>query len=92
MTAAEIINHGTQALILVLLLSLPTIVVAAVVGTLVSLIQALTQVQEQTISFAFKLLAVILMLIVTSRWVGSELMGYGEQAFKAIAEIHGTAH
>jgi type III secretion HrpO family protein len=57
-----IISHTTQALVLTLLLSLPPIIVATVVGVLVSLLQALTQVQDQTLGFAIKLIAVTVVL------------------------------
>ena len=55
---------------------MPTILVASVVGTLFSLLQALTQIQEQTLSFAVKLIAVGLTLFLTAGWIGGELMNY----------------
>lgn len=62
-----------KALMLVLLLSLPPIVIAAVVGVVVSLVQAVTQIQDQTLSFAFRLVAVIITLLVTVRWLGEQV-------------------
>jgi type III secretion protein S len=50
--------------------------VASIVGTLFSLVQALTQIQEQTLSFAVKLIAVGLTLFLTARWVGGEIYNY----------------
>lgn len=76
MSETDITGYLVQALYLVLLLSLPTILVASVVGTLFSLIQALTQIQEQTLSFAVKLVAVGLTLFLTAGWLGGELMNY----------------
>ena len=58
MNSPEVLNFTSQALVLVLWLSMPPIVVATLVGTLVSLLQALTQIQEQTLGFAIKLIAV----------------------------------
>ena len=49
MNEAMIIHHAGTAMLLVLLLSMPPIIVATVVGVLVSLLQALTQIQEQTL-------------------------------------------
>ncbi len=75
----EIIDLSTQlihALLLVLWLSLPPILVASVVGILFSLIQALTQIQEQTLSFGVKLVAVGITLYLTARWVGGEIYNY----------------
>lgn len=73
MSPAEILDLTSRALMLILLLSLPPIMVATLVGTLVSIVQALTQIQEQTISFGFKLVALLLTLYATARWMGIEL-------------------
>lgn len=76
MTQTDITGYLVQALWLTLLLSLPTILVAAIVGTLFSLLQALTQIQEQTLSFAVKLISVALTLYLTAGWLGGEMMNY----------------
>ena len=77
--------HGP--LLLVLMLSLPPILVAAVVGIVVGLIQALTQIQEQTISFAFKLASIVLVIFMVMGWIGSELLGYAAESFNRIERI-----
>lgn len=84
MDVVDIVSHAVRALLLVLWLSLPPIVVASVVGTLFSLVQALTQIQEQTLSFAIKLVAVGLTLFLTARWVGGEIFNYTITLFDAI--------
>jgi len=81
MSEPTIIEYTVQALMLVLILSLPPIVVAALAGIIVSLIQAVTQVQEQTISFAIKLVAVIVTILLTARWIGGELFNYALKMF-----------
>lgn len=87
MSEAEIVNHTAQALLLVLILSMPPIAVASLVGILVGLFQALTQIQEQTISFAFKLAAIILVIFVIMGWAGAELINYGAESFNRIERI-----
>ena len=87
MSEAEILNHSAQALMLVLILSMPPIAVASLVGIIVGLFQALTQIQEQTISFAFKLVAIILVIFVTMGWAGAELINYGVESFNRIERI-----
>jgi type III secretion protein S len=67
---------------------MPTILVAAIVGTLFSLLQALTQIQEQTLSFAVKLIAVGIVLFLTAGWMGSELVLYTNSVFSQF-EISG---
>lgn len=87
MTEADITSFLVQALWLTLLLSLPTILVAAIVGTLFSLLQALTQIQEQTLSFAVKLIAVGLTLFLTAGWLGGELMNYTLSIFDGFYRV-----
>jgi type III secretion protein S len=55
--------------------------VASIVGTLFSLFQALTQIQEQTLSFAVKLLAVFATLLLTAGWIGAEIFNYSLSIF-----------
>ena len=87
MSEAEIISHASRALLLVLVLSLPPIVVAALVGVFVGLVQALTQIQEQTISFAFKLASIILLIFMIMGWIGSELIGYAVDSFNRVQRV-----
>ena len=87
MTEADIISHASRALLLVLMLSLPPILVAAVVGIVVGLIQALTQIQEQTISFAFKLTSIVLVIFMVAGWIGAELLAYAAESFNRIEHI-----
>ncbi|GAB1387146.1 SctS family type III secretion system export apparatus subunit BscS [Melaminivora sp.] len=81
MQTVDVVSYFTQALYLVLWLSLPPIVVGSIVGTLFSLFQALTQIQEQTLSFGVKLVAVSLTLLLTARWVGGEMFNFTLQIF-----------
>ena len=87
MGTPDLVSYLTKALYLVLWLSLPPIVVASVVGTLFSLFQALTQIQEQTLSFAIKLIAVMATLALTARWVGGELYNYTLLVLDAIPAV-----
>ena len=84
MSDADITYFASQALILTLWLSLPVIIVATAVGLLVGLFQALTQIQEQTLPFAIKLAGVIVTIIFTSRWMGSELHHFTLEMFDRI--------
>jgi len=77
----------SQALYLALALSMPAIVVAAVVGTLFALFQALTQIQEQTLSFAVKLIAVGLVLFLTASWMGTEMLNYTIAVFSNFSRL-----
>ncbi|GAA0780606.1 type III secretion system export apparatus subunit SctS [Castellaniella ginsengisoli] len=87
MGTVDIVSYMTQALYLTLWLSLPPIAVAAIVGTLFSLFQALTQIQEQTLSFAIKLIAVFITLLLTARWLSGELYNYAVSVFDLFHKI-----
>ena len=87
MEISEILDMAAHALLLVLYLSMPPIIAAAGVGTLVALLQALTQVQEQTLSFAIKLFVVIMVIFATARWLGQELFHFGSEIFSGIATL-----
>ncbi|ROM57448.1 EscS/YscS/HrcS family type III secretion system export apparatus protein [Pseudomonas poae] len=74
-----------QGMLLVVVLSAPPLVVAVVVGVLTSLIQALMQIQDQTLPFGIKLVAVGVTLILTGRWIGVELIQLINLTFDMIA-------
>ena len=77
-TAAK---YAGEALYLVMILSLPPILVASVVGLMLSLIQAVTQLQEQTLTFGVKLIAVVVTLFVTGGWISGQLLKFGDEIF-----------
>lgn len=81
MSEAFLLDLTAKALTLVLVLSLPPIIAATLMGLLVSLLQALTQVQEQTLSFAVKLIVVTAVLLLTMSWVGAELLRFATYVF-----------
>lgn len=76
MGALELSHLLVQALYLTLLVSLPVLGVSLLVGLVVSLFQAMTQVQEQTLTFVPKLLAVALTLAVAGAWMGGEVVRF----------------
>lgn len=87
MIQAQVAELTSQALLLVLYLSLPPILAAALVGTLVSLLQALTQIQEQTLSFSIKLFVVVVTIFITARWQGEELYNFAFNIFDNISTL-----
>ena len=73
MNEQDIINYAFNAMKLCLYISLPVLIVSTAVGLLVSLFQALTQLQDQNLAFSIKLIAVLLTLVATSNWYATEL-------------------
>lgn len=84
MSNATLAHLITQLMWLVLLTSLPVVVVASIVGLLVSLLQALTQVQDQTLQFMIKLLSVSVTLMISYHWIGGTLLAYTRQVLLQI--------
>ncbi|SEA06108.1 type III secretion protein S [Lonsdalea quercina] len=80
------LNLFRQAMVLVVMLSAPPLVVAVIVGVLISLLQAVMQLQDQTLPFAIKLVAVGLVLAMTGRWIGVELIQLTLLAFNMIEQ------
>lgn len=87
MSEGIIVQFAIQMMWLVLILSLPIVVVASVFGIMVSLLQALTQMQEQTLQFLVKLVAVFVTLVVSYRWMGDVLLNYASLCFEQILQM-----
>lgn len=81
MTPDIALQQITEAMVLVMVLSMPPILVASVVGIGISLLQALTQVQEQTVSFAIKLIAVAATIAAMAGLLGSEMVNFATKLF-----------
>jgi type III secretion HrpO family protein len=73
---ADLAALGESALVLSLLVSLPVITIAALVGLVVAALQAATQLQDATIAHLPRLVAVSLVLVVLAPWMGSEIAGF----------------
>lgn len=76
-----IFQYSYEALLLILILSGPPIILASVVGLFVAIFQAATQIQEQTLAFAVKLLAVMLTIMVMGSWLGGLVYQFASQIF-----------
>ena len=87
MNSAQLLDYAQTTLILVLKFSLIPISVATGVGLLVSILQALMQVQEQTLGFAVKLIVLALTLMVTVHWMGGELLLFTQGVFDNFADV-----
>ncbi len=84
MNEAQAVNILREAIVLILLLSAPALLVALVVGVVISIIQAATQVQEQTLTFVPKIIAVFIMLLVLAPWLLKMLVNFTENLYARI--------
>ncbi|HVJ01025.1 MAG TPA: type III secretion system export apparatus subunit SctS [Sphingomonas sp.] len=83
----DIVTLTTQALWLVLLLSAPPIIAASVVGLLVAVVQAATQLQEQTLQYTLKFFAIVVSIFVTASLMAGTLYGYADAIFSGLAGV-----
>lgn len=82
----HVLQLTTQALTMCLVLSLPAVLVSATVGLLVSFFQAITSLQDSSISQGIKLMAVTMVVFMVSPWAGVTLLRFAEAIFTAVFE------
>ncbi len=75
----DLVFAGNKALYLILIMVAWPIIVATVVGLLIGLFQTVTQLQEQTLPFGFKLLSVSVSLFLLSGWYGETLLNFSRE-------------
>ncbi|MFK8014882.1 MAG: type III secretion system export apparatus subunit SctS [Gammaproteobacteria bacterium] len=83
----EVLELAKYSLWLVLLLSSPPIVAASVVGLLVAFLQAATQLQEQTLTFAVKLVVIVVAIFVTASLIGGTLFNFANRIFTDLPSL-----
>lgn len=76
MTPDTVIDIGRDALVMTVMLSAPLLLAALVTGLVIGLFQAATQINEQTLSFIPKLLAMVVVLMATGPWILSTMLNY----------------
>lgn len=81
MFASQIVSLAYQGLLLILILSAPPVLISMFLGTIVAIFQAATQIQEQTLPFVVKLVAVTLTLIFMGSWLGGQIMSFASNIF-----------
>lgn len=86
MTSTEVIEIGRELMLTAILVALPTLVISLVVGLGISIFQTLTSIQEQTLSFAPRIVAVAVGLVVSMPWTLKVLMGFTYRMFRHVAE------
>lgn len=82
-----ILGVCSEALYLILLLSSPMLISALLVGLVISVLQATTQVQEQTLSFVPKIIVTFLSVILCSTWIGGMLGAFAVRIFSYIPNL-----
>lgn len=89
MTPELVMNIGRQAVEMTLILSGPLLLVSLVIGLIVSIFQAATQINEQTLSFIPKLVGTFIVLILAGPWMLQMMVDYIRRLFESIPQIIG---
>lgn len=87
MSGAEVLDVGRDALWLTIQLSAPVLIVALAIGVVVGLLQALTQIQEQTLIYAPKIIAIFISLLLFMPLMGALMGGFMRQIATRIAAM-----
>jgi flagellar biosynthetic protein FliQ len=87
--AADVIDIGTRALTVAAELAAPVLITALVVGFAISVFQSITQIQETSLSFVPKVVAVSLALLICGQWMISDIVSFTLDLFHQIPQLVG---
>lgn len=86
MTGPEVLDMSRDALWTLIVVSAPALVVALAVGLVIALFQALTQIQEMTLTFVPKMVAMVVILLLTLPFMGASLGGFMNRVAERIID------
>ena len=87
MSPETVMSIGSRALEITMLLAAPMLLVALVTGLIIGAFQAATQINEQTLSFIPKLLALALTMVIAGPWMLKVLLSYTHELFESIPNL-----
>jgi flagellar biosynthetic protein FliQ len=87
MTESYVLAFAQEALTVTLMLAAPVLIVSLIVGSLVSLFQAATQVNEVTLTFVPKVIGVSLVLIMLGSWMVQQLLAFTANVFLSLPDL-----
>ena len=89
MNQDTVINLATQAMMLALKIAGPILLLGLIIGLLVSIFQAVTSIQEQSLSFIPKIVAVAVLIVVLGPWMLGQLITYAQNLYLSIPSLVG---
>lgn len=89
MTPGTVMEIGRQAIEVTLLMSAPALIAALVVGLIISIFQAATQINESTLQFVPKLVIMFIVLLLAGPWMLQYLIDYIQRLFGSIPQLIG---
>ncbi|MBT2756001.1 flagellar biosynthesis protein FliQ [Mesobacillus foraminis] len=89
MTAESVISIAERGIYTVMMISGPLLLLALVVGLIISIFQATTQIQEQTLAFVPKIVAVLIGVVFFGPWMLSHMLSYANEIFSDLTRFVG---
>jgi flagellar biosynthesis protein FliQ len=89
MNQDTVINLATQAMMLALKIAGPILLLGLIIGLLVSIFQAVTSIQEQSLSFIPKIVGVAVLIVVLGPWMLNQLITYAQNLYLSIPSLVG---
>jgi flagellar biosynthetic protein FliQ len=89
MNQDTVVSLATQAMTLALKIAGPMLLVGLVIGLVVSLFQAVTQIQEQSLSFIPKIVGVAALIVLLGPWMLDQLVSYAQNLYTSIPQLIG---
>ena len=87
MTEGYLLSLTQTALTVTLTLAAPILVISLVIGVLISLVQAATQINEATLSFVPKLIGVCAVLLLLGSWMGQQILSFTSNLFQSLPSL-----
>ena len=89
MNQDTVINLATQAMMLALKIADPVLLLGLIIGLLISIFQAVTSIQEQSLSFIPKVVGVAVLIVVLGPWMLDQIVGYAQNLYLSIPSLVG---
>ncbi|HJV16366.1 MAG TPA: flagellar biosynthesis protein FliQ [Bacillales bacterium] len=89
MSSESVIAIAERGIYTVLIVSGPLLLIALVVGLIISIFQATTQIQEQTLAFVPKIIAVLVGIVIFGPWMLSHMLSYAKEIFSNLTRFVG---
>jgi flagellar biosynthetic protein FliQ len=81
LSISEALDIARYTMVLILQLSAPTLLVGMVIGLIISIVQAVTQIQEQTLTFVPKMVAMAVVAVITASWCLTKILEFTKEMF-----------
>lgn len=87
MSQEFVLHLAREGLLVALMLAAPALIIGLVVGVVISIFQATTQIQEQTLTFVPKIVAVLLSLLIFGSWMLTTLVNFSANLFSSLSTM-----